>query len=416
MSFLTDPILAIATWLRGLLEGWGLAPGLVDVIMSALGVILLCTFGLALVIFLIWFERKISARFQGRIGPNRVGPYGLLQTFADIIKIFTKEHITPSGADKVVYNLAPVLAVGAVLLLWAVLPLASTVVGTDVNIGVLYIVAVGSLGTLSILMAGWSSNNKYALLGAFRTVAQMVSYEVPMVLALVVVTLLARTMSVGELVEAQSIWFVVYSPLAALLFLLSSQAEVGRAPFDLVEAESELVAGFQTEYSGLKFGMFFVGEFLHSFTVGAMTATLFLGGWRGPGAETYPILGLVYFFAKAFLMYFVFLWMRFSLPRIRIDHMLDLNWKILTPIGLVLVILTAIVEKILLDAGITGWGRALVHLGVNLALFWVFSEIMRSQEARRPRRAPVGAPRPVAVPPPAPAPAAGASANPPANF
>lgn len=399
MSFLADPISFIANWLRSLLEGWGLATSAVDVIMAAIGVIVTCAFGLGIVIFLIWVERKISARFQGRLGPNRLGPYGLFQTVADIIKIFTKEHVTPHGADKIIFNLAPILSVSAVLLLWAVVPFASTVIGTEINVGVLYIIAVGALGTLSIILAGWSSNNKFALLGAFRTVAQMVSYEVPMVLSLLVVVLLSQSMNVGEIVRQQTIWYVLIAPLAFVIFLISSQAEVGRAPFDLMEAESELVAGYQTEYSGLKFGMFFVGEFLHSFTAGALLATMFLGGWRGPYAETYPILGVFYFFIKTFLMYFVGLWLRFSLPRIRIDHMLDFNWKFLTPLGLVLLIVTAILEKLMLDAGVASLVRVAVHLSANILLALVFNALALYRFRQKPFRTPVAGPKPVARPP-----------------
>jgi NADH-quinone oxidoreductase subunit H len=401
MAFFVDPIGFIIFWLRGLLSGWGLAPGVVEFIMDALGVIAIGSFGLGFTIFLIWVERKISARIQGRIGPNRVGPYGLLQTFADIIKIFTKEHITPRGVDVAVYNLAPVLSVMAVLLLWAVIPLASTVVGTEINVGVLYIVAVGSLGTLAILIAGWSSNNKFALLGAFRTVAQMISYEVPMVLSLLTVTLLARSMSVTQVVAAQDVWFILVSPLAFLIFLVSSQAEMGRAPFDLMEAESELVAGYQTEYSGLKFGMFFVGEFLHSFTVGALVTTLFLGGWRGPGAEQYPILGIFWFFLKSFVIYFITLWLRFSLPRLRIDHILDYNWKYLVPLGLMLVVLTAVLDKwlFMVNPAINPWLRALAQLAMNAGLFLFANFLVETRNRRKPLRQPVGAPRPVARPP-----------------
>lgn len=399
MSFFSDPISFLANWLRDLLAGWGLASGLIDVIMAALGVFVVSGFSLLLVVFLIWFERKIAARFQDRLGPNRVGPFGLFQTIADVIKIFTKEHITPFGVDVFVYNIAPLLSVSAVLLLWAVIPYASTVVGTDINVGVLYLVAAGAIGTLSIIMAGWSSNNKFALLGAFRAVAQMISYEVPMVLALLVPVLLSRSMNIGDLVDSQNIWFVFVSPLAAIIFLISQQAEVGRAPFDLLEAESELVAGFQTEYSGLKFGMFFVGEFLHSFTASALVATLFLGGWRGPGAESVPILGIVYFFIKIFLVYFIFLWMRFTLPRIRIDHLLDFNWKFLTPVALVLVIVTAILDKVLVELSVLYGVRVISHLVANLLIIWVTVEILRYQGRQKPHRKPVAAPRPVAVPP-----------------
>ncbi len=405
MAFLSDPINFIATWLRELLLGWGLAQGAVEAILKFLGAGAVGTFGLALVIFTIWMERKMYARIQDRLGPNRVGPWGIFQTLPDMIKIFTKEYITPAGADLVVYNLAPILTVSGVLLTWAVIPFAPTVFGTDVNVGVLYIVAVGAIGTLGIIMAGWSSNNKYALLGAFRAVAQMVSYEVPMVLALLVPVLLGRTMGINSLVEAQSVWFIVLSPLAALIFFISSLAETGRAPFDLLEAESELVAGFQTEYSGLKFGMFYVGEFLHAFTISALTATLFLGGWRGPGAETYPILGMMFFFIKTFLVYSVVIWIRISLPRLRIDQMLNFNWKFLTPVALALLIVTAVLDKIVVTAladqfateTIYLWVRGLIHLTANLLLGWAALRLLAGGEVKARRV--VGQPRPLAVPP-----------------
>jgi NADH-quinone oxidoreductase subunit H len=298
MNFISDPLTFIANWFGNLLLSWGLSQALVTVLLKFIGAGLTGAFGFGLVIFTIWLERKLYGRIQDRVGPNRVGPWGIFQTFPDMIKIFTKEYITPVGADKVVYNLAPILSVSAVLLTWAVIPFAPTIVGTEVNVGVLYLVAVGAIGSLGIILAGWSSNNKYSLLGAFRAVAQVVSYEVPMVLALLVPVLLGRSMGINSLVGAQSVWFIVLSPIAALIFFTSSMAETGRAPFDLLEAESELVAGYQTEYSGLKFGMFYVGEFLHAFTISALTATLFLGGWRGPWAEQLPILGVAWFFIK----------------------------------------------------------------------------------------------------------------------
>jgi NADH-quinone oxidoreductase subunit H len=402
MEFLRDPISFIGNWLEGLLLGWNITPSAAIVIVQLLGAFILGAFSLALVIFTIWMERKLYARIQDRLGPNRVGPWGIFQTFPDMIKIFTKEYITPDGADKVVYNLAPILTVSAVMLLWAVIPFAPTIVGSEVNVGVLYIVAVGAIGTLGIIMAGWSSNNKYALLGAFRTVSQMVSYEVPMVLALLVPVLLGRTMGVNGLVEAQHVWFIVLSPLAAFLFFLSSQAEIGRAPFDLLEAESELVAGYQTEYSGLKFGMFYVGEFLHAFTVSALMATLFLGGWRGPGAEQWPILGVVYFFVKTFIVYFFVIVLRITMPRLRIDQLLNFNWKFLTPIALVLLICTALVEKILQSSGLDSLGiRTAIHLGMNLIIILVTIEILR--HSTRKERQKVAEPRPVAMAPNTPA-------------
>jgi NADH-quinone oxidoreductase subunit H len=367
-------------------------------------------FGLMLVIVLIWLERKLYARIQDRLGPNRVGPWGILQTFPDMVKIFTKEYITPQGADRVPYNLAPILAVSGVLLVWAVIPLAPTIFGTDVNVGVLYIVGVGAIGTLGIILAGWASNNKYALVGAFRAVAQMVSYEVPMVLALIIPVLLARTMGVNSIVEAQGVWYILISPLAMLIFMITSQAEVGRAPFDLLEAESEIVAGFQVEYSGLKFGMFFVGEFLHAFTISLLTTTLFLGGWRGPWVDQVPVLGVFYLFAKASIVYFVVVLMRIALPRFRIDQMLNFNWKVLTPLALVLLMVTAMVEKLLLSANLTLTTAPVVyvlaHLAVNAAIFGAYLWLAQTTSKRREIPV-VGAVRPVAVPPKPLAPAAG---------
>ena len=409
MNFLSDPITFIANWLGNLLLTWGLSQALVTVILKFIGAGLVGTFGFSLVIFTLWLERKLYGRIQDRLGPNRVGPWGIFQTFPDMIKIFTKEYITPIGADKVVYNLAPILSVSAVLLTWAVIPFAHSIVGTDVNVGVLYLVAVGGIGALGIILAGWSSNNKYSLLGAFRAVAQIVSYEVPMVLALLVPVLLGRSMGVNSLVNAQSVWFIIMSPIAAFIFFTSSMAETGRAPFDLLEAESELVAGYQTEYSGLKFGMFYVGEFLHAFTISALTATLFLGGWRGPLAEQLPILGVAWFFIKTFIVYFVVVLIRISMPRLRIDQMLDFNWKFLTPLALVLLVVTAVVDKVfymvipgfpIADAVIP-WVRAGVHLLVNLIIVLITVQLLKTHQIKAIRV--VGQPRPVAVAPEPPA-------------
>ena len=409
MNFFSDPITFIADWLGNLLLSWGVTQPVVTVILKFIGAGLVGIFGFSLVIFTIWLERKLYGRIQDRLGPNRVGPWGIFQTFPDMIKIFTKEYITPNGADKVVYNLAPILSVSAVLLTWAVIPFAQTIVGTDVNVGVLYLIAVGGIGALGIILAGYSSNNKYSLLGAFRAVAQIVSYEVPMVLALLVPVLLGRSMGVNSLVNSQSVWFVIMSPIAAFIFFTSSMAETGRAPFDLLEAESELVAGYQTEYSGLKFGMFYVGEFLHAFTISALTATLFFGGWRGPWAEQIPILGVAWFFIKAFIVYFVVVLIRISMPRLRIDQMLNFNWKFLTPLALVLLVVTAVVDKSfylfipglnIVDVMIP-WIRAGVHLLANVIIILVTVQILKTHQIKGILV--VGKPRPVAVAPEPPA-------------
>lgn len=395
-----DPITLIARWLESQLLGLGLSPVLVTLILAVLGVILIASFVLVMDIFLVWVERKVVARFQDRLGPNRLGPFGLIQPIADVIKLLIKEDITPAGADKFVYNLAPIMALATVLLLWAVIPLAPDLVGSDINVGVLYIVAIGALATLGVIMAGWASNNKYALLGAFRTVAQMVSYEVPMVIALLVPVLLASSMGLNAIVEAQSpVWFVVIAPVAALLVLLTGIAELGRAPFDLSEAESEIVAGFHIEYTGMKFGLFYAGELLHALTIGAMVSTLFLGGWRGPGAEAIPILGVGYFLIKAFFLYWVIMWVKYSLPRIRIDHMLNFNWKFLTPLSLVLLMVTAILDKLLENGPY--WVYVTGMLVANLVIIWAVLQLLRSRA--RVERVRVAEPRPVAAPPGSPA-------------
>ncbi len=368
---MTDPIILIAGWLRNTFSAWGLSAELVSLILAVIGVVLLCTFALVLAIFLVWVERKIVARFQDRLGPNRLGPYGLIQPIADIIKLLVKEDMTPSGADRFIYNLAPVIALATVLLLWAVVPLSPYVVGSNINVGVLYIVALGAISTLGIIMAGWASNNKYALLGAFRTVAQMVSYEVPMVISLLVPVILARSMGVQDIAKAQTPfwnWYIFMAPLAAIIFLITSIAEIGRAPFDLTEAESEIVAGFHIEYSGMKFGLFYAGELLHALTIGALFAALFLGGWSGPFVDQLPFLGIIYLLIKAFFIYYVIMWVKYSMPRIRIDQMLNFNWKFLTPFSLALVIAVAIVDRLFVNS--PHWMYWLGMLLVNVLIGW----------------------------------------------
>ncbi|MCU0487815.1 MAG: NADH-quinone oxidoreductase subunit NuoH [Anaerolineales bacterium] len=404
---MADPINLIAQWLRDLFTGWGMVDGLVNVIVAAIGVIVLCTFTLVVAIFLVWVERKVVARFQDRLGPNRLGPYGLIQPFADIVKLLVKEDTTPAGADRFIYNLAPIIALATVLSLWAVIPLSPYLVGSNLNVGVLYIVAIGAISTLGIIMAGWASNNKYALLGAARTVAQMVSYEVPMVVSLLVPVILARSMGIQDIASAQSSfwgWYIFSVPLAAVIFLITSIAEIGRSPFDLTEAESEIVAGFHIEYSGMKFGLFYAGELLHALTIGALFSALFLGGWRGPFVDQVPFLGIIYLFIKAFFIYWVIMWIKYTVPRIRIDHMLNFNWKFLTPVSISLVILVAIIDRWLYNATwfleldqsfgpVVYW---LLMLSANILVAWVsLSLARRFGQSKRQR---VAEPRPVARP------------------
>ena len=312
-----------------------------------LGVVIVATVPLLTVILLIWIERKFAARIQDRIGPNRVGPYGLLQSVADALKMLTKEDITPTGADRVLFNLAPIITFATVVLIWAIIPFTPLHIGSDLSIGILYFVAVGSVGAIKVMIGGWSSNNKYALLGAFRTIALIVSYEVPMILALLIPVLMAGSMGMQDITRAQGgMWFIVVSPLAAIIFFVANLAETGRAPFDLLEAESELIAGYNIEYSGFKFGMFMAGEFMHVFTVAVLTAVLFLGGWWGPFVDQVPALGFVWLGLKTAVVYLFMLLIRNTVPRFRIDQVMSINWKFMVPLSILLILVQAFLLRL----------------------------------------------------------------------
>jgi NADH-quinone oxidoreductase subunit H len=390
-----DLILIISEWLRGIMVSWNFSEGLTDVILKLIGAAVIGGFVLAMFILQTWLERKIAARIQDRIGPNRVGWKGLLQPFADALKMITKEDTTPASADKFIYNVAPIMSLGAVILVWGVIPFSATTFGANLNVGILYIAAVGSFGVLSVLMAGWSSNNKYALLGAFRGVAQLISYEVPLLLTLIIPVFFARSMSLNTIVEAQGEfnWFIFYAPLAFVIFFISNMAEIGRAPFDLLEAESELVAGYNVEYSGMKFGLFMASEFAHSFAAGALISVLFFGGWQ-PFES--PWIGLLVFFAKAFFFYFMIMWIRLTVPRIRIDHMMSMNWKFMVPLSLVLLMTTPLLDYFVKDLG---WIRLVSHLGLNIVLF-ILAFIVIAKTIKKNKMQLVRFPeRPLAVPP-----------------
>lgn len=332
-------------------SGWD--SGLAQFVAILLGVLLISLFPLLLVIILIWFERKIAARVQDRIGPNRVGPWGLLQNVADAVKLIIKEDITPAGADRLIYNAAPIVAMLSVILIWAVVPFSPVHIGVDLDIGVLYFTAVSSIATLAIMMAGWSSNNKYALLGAFRVVAQLVSYEVPFVLTLLVPVMLAGSMSTQDIVWGQvGMWYIVVAPVSALIFYIANLGETGRAPFDLIEAESELVAGYNIEYSGMKFGLFMANEFIHAFTANLLFAVVFLGGWSGPLATQIPLLGFVWLLVKTFIVYIPSLILRATIPRLRVDQMMAFNWKFLVPVSIINLLVMALLIKLVQELGL----------------------------------------------------------------
>jgi NADH-quinone oxidoreductase subunit H len=285
---------------------------------------------------LIWLERRLLALWQDRYGPNRVGPFGLFQVMADMIKIFFKEDWIPPFADKTIFVIAPAIIMVTVLMSFAVLPIAPGIVVSDLNVGVLFILAMSSLGVYSVALAGWSSDNKYSLLGALRAAAQMLSYEVFMGLSIMGVVLLAGSFNLVQIIDAQrGLWFVIPQFLGFVLFLIAGVAETRRLPFDLPEAESELVAGFHSEYSGMKFGMFFVGEYLGITLISSLIAILFLGGWLGP-----ILPPIVWFLLKTFLLICFFILLRASLPRPRFDQLMTWGWKVMLPLAVANLLVT----------------------------------------------------------------------------
>jgi len=322
------------------------------VVLTALTIVVLFTIVAVIVMSQTLAERRIVGFMQGRLGPNRVGPQGLLQPIADALKLVLKEIIVPYQADRVPFLLAPFVILVPSLIIWAVIPWGPGLSVTDLDIGVLFILAMGALPTIGILMAGWASGNKYALLGGMRSAAQLISYEIPLVIIAMVPVLLAGSMSLRRIVEAQTDrWFILalpVGPVAMLLFLIAGIAEVNRSPFDLPEAESEIIAGFHTEYSGMAWGLFYLAEYANAFAVSALTAILFFGGWMGPLLPPF-----IWFFLKAYLGFFVIVWIRSTLPRMRYDQLMQLAWKVAIPIALITVGVTAI--GISLFPGVVGY-------------------------------------------------------------
>lgn len=318
---------------------------LLIIVIKALFVAFGLLFGFA---YMTWFERRVVGRFQMRLGPNRVGPFGLLQPVADAFKMFFKEDVTPGQADKLLFVMAPGIAMSAALVSFAVVPIGPsfTLFGrtinlylANVNVGMLVVIAVLSLGVYGVILGGWASNNKYSLLGGLRSAAQVISYELPYGLSLVGVFMLAGSLSMVDIVNAQArVPFVILQPLGAIIFFLAAVAETNRSPFDLAEAENELVAGFHTEYSSIKFALYFMAEYISMIVASALVVTLFLGGWHGPFLP-----GIVWFFLKLVAMLYVFVWIRATWPRIRYDRLMAFSWKILVPLSVLNIVVTAAV-------------------------------------------------------------------------
>ena len=323
--------------------------------MLIIGVLILIFYALV-GLFLVYAERKVCALMQNRLGPNRVGPLGVFQTIADLVKLLLVELVPIKNADKFLFNLAPFIVIIASFMAIAAIPFAKGLHAIDLNIGVFYVIAVSAMGVIGVLLAGWSSNNKYSLIGAMRSGAQIVSYELSVGLALITMVILAGSMQLSEIVEAQATgWFIfkghIPAFIAFIVFLIASTAETNRGPFDLAEAESELTAGYHTEYSGIKFAFFFLAEYMNMFIVASIAATVFLGGWMpfhignwdGFNAVMNFIPPFVWYMVKTFFVIFLMMWFKWTFPRLRIDQLLTLEWKYLLPINLVNVLIMAFI-------------------------------------------------------------------------
>ena len=358
MSHLYRICAAIHEWFEGLLVGWGVPAdwaALVTAIGSwVVGLICCITVMMGAALVLVYFERKVSGALQARLGPMRVGPYGLFQTPLDALKLLQKEDIVPEGADRALHTLGPVVFFVVSLLAWLIFPWDdSVVIGKviDANIGILYFAGVSGITVIAIIMGGWGSNNKWSMISAVRTAAQMISYEIPLLLALLCVVLTAESLSLHSIVSSQEgygllSWNIVkpWMWLPALIFVISMFAEVGRQPFDLPEAESELVAGFHTEYSGMKFALFFMGEYANILLISGILSILFLGGWLSPfGPADTVIPGVVWILGKAGLVVIFVMWVRWTVPRLRIDQLMNVAWKLLIPAGFLALAITAAV-------------------------------------------------------------------------
>ena len=314
----------------------------------------------------VWAERRLLGRFHNRIGPNRWGPFGLLQPIADLVKLLTKEDLTPANADRITFFAVPIVMVMPVILVLAVVPFAKDTALANLNVGVLYVLAVTSLTSVAIFMAGWSSNNRYAMFGAIRGVAVLISYEVPVVLCLLGVVLVAGSMSLSGIVAAQTVPFLLVQPLALFVFLAGTSAELNRTPFDVAEAESELVAGFHIEYSGVKFALIQTAEIGGVLTACAVTATLFLGGWSGPASG---YLGWLWFAMKVAAVAFIFVWVRATFPRLRIDQLMALAWKFLLPLSMINLFATTLEVYFLRNGqGVLSANDLWIMSGINMAV------------------------------------------------
>jgi NADH-quinone oxidoreductase subunit H len=352
--------------------------------------------------YLTWYERRALARIQSRIGPNRAGPFGLLQPIADAVKLIFKEELTPGRADRIIFFWAPVITLVPSIIIAAVIPWGTkftawgreiTLYLADINVGVIYLMSIASIAVYGIVLAGWSSNNKYAMLGGLRSSAQMISYELALGLSFVTAIILANSMSLLEIVDAQKVplqignftlpfpmWFVFIQPVGAVIFWIATLAEVNRAPFDMPEAEQELTAGYHSEYSGMKFALFFMAEYQKMIVICAIAATLYFGGFLGPFVDRFPLLGPVYLLIKVVVLLFGMIWVRATWPRIRYDRLMSFGWKVMLPLSLAITFITAtgIVLADQFHSQLYFWAIPFVSILVGL-----FTVVMIYRELRR---------------------------------
>ncbi|MGI6469694.1 MAG: NADH-quinone oxidoreductase subunit NuoH [Syntrophomonadaceae bacterium] len=330
----TDTAYMLTSWMVGL----GIKPVWADLILLVVQWAIIIAIVTVNVIILIWLERKVSGFIQERLGPNRLGPFGAFQTIADAMKLLTKEDIIPSRADRWIFMSAPLLFIVVAVMLYAVLPLGKDMAVVDLNVGLFYFISLGSLSTICLLMAGWGSNNKWSLLGAMRSVAQMISYEIPLAFSLLGVVMIAGSLNLGEIVNAQNrYWFILLQPVAFLVYFIAATAELNRGPFDMPEAEQELTAGVYTEYTGMRWALFFLAEYTNLVAVSALAATLFFGGGQGHWLPSW-----IWIIIKTYLIMLVFMWMKWTFPRIRMDHLMAFSWKVLIPVSLANILVTGL--------------------------------------------------------------------------
>lgn len=387
---LSELVAGITGWLRDALDA---GDGVVYVVSALLGSAAILGFIGGTAIVNIWIERRIVGRMQNRLGPNRVGPFGLLQPVADAIKLIQKEALMPRVADPVVFALAPILVFVPAILAWSLLPWGERMTLASLDAGVLFFVALGTVAVLAVFMAGWSSNNKFALLGAMRVIPMLLSYEVPIVLAFLGPVLLAGTMNLAGIAQWQAdyhVWIVFLQPVTFLIYLIAASAELNRTPADIAEAESEILAGYHTEYSGMKFGLFYAVELVNAMLVSALAATMWYGGWFLFEIDR-VVPGWLIFIGKTYTLYFVLIWTRGTLPRLRIDQLVALSWKFMTPV--------ALVNLALVSAEVTIWAEtdasagvvlplaALVNTGLAGVLLVAWLRFMLSRAERLPRKA-----------------------------